>query len=184
MLSPRVTFDTFPGDSSPGRGRARRTYRAWPALFLLVAGCGLAQRRGCLDDQAAGEPRHRRSQSSSLMPPRWFRVFPPLWWALGGWLTGSPVGYGLTGSVAGGPEPRVRGRTTAAGPGGGAAPWGASVAPPPLFPPVEPTPATSAEPREHSHPRAPATRKRVVLLPHAPIQPIDTRTHNRHRTPQ
>ncbi len=56
--------------------------------------------------------------AAPLMPPRWLGVFPLVWWALGGWPTGSPVGYGLTGSVAGGPEPRVQG--TAAGPGGGA----------------------------------------------------------------
>ena len=128
---------------------------------------------------------HRRA--AALLPPRWLRVLPPLWWALGGWLTGSPAGYGLTGSVTGGPEPRgwVQGRTTPAGPGGGATPWGASVAPPPVFPPVEPTPAASAESRDHSHLCAPATRTRVVLLPHAPIQPADTRTHHhRRRTPQ
>ncbi len=67
---------------------------------------------------------HRRA--AALMPPRWLRVFPRLRWALGGWRTGFPVGYGLTGLVAGGPEPwvRVRGRSTAAGPGGGAALWG------------------------------------------------------------
>lgn len=126
---------------------------------------------------------HRRA--AALMPPRCLQVFPPVWWPLGGWPTGSPVAYGLTGSVAGGPEPRVRvrGRNTAAGPGGGAAPWGASVAPPPLFPPVEPAPAASAESREHSRSSAPATRKRVVLLPHAPIEPTDTRTPNR-RTPE
>jgi hypothetical protein len=123
--------------------------------------------------------------AAALMPPRWLRVFPLVWWELGGWSTGSPVGYGLTGSTAGGPEPRVRvrGRTTAAGPGGGAASQGASVAPPPLFPPVEPTPAASAESREHSHLCAPATRKRVVLLPHVPIELADTRTRNR-RTPE
>lgn len=64
--------------------------------------------------------------AAPLLPPRWLRVFAPVWWALGGWPTGSPVGYCLTRSVAGGPEPRVRvrGRSTAAGPGGGAAPWG------------------------------------------------------------
>ncbi len=122
-------------------------------------------------------------RAAALMPPRWLRVVPPLWWALEGLLTGSPVGYGLAGSVAGGPEPRVRGRTRAAG-SGGAAPWRASVAPPPVFPPVEPTPAPSAEPRDHSHPCTPATRTRVVLLPHAPIQPTDTRTHHRRRTPR
>lgn len=120
-----------------------------------------------------------------LMPPRWLGVFPVVWWALGGWPTGSPVGYGLTGSVAGGPEPRVgvRGRSTAAGLGGGAALWGASVAPPPLFPPVESTPAASAESHEHNHLSAPAIRERVVLLPHAPIEPTDTGTQNR-RTPE
>ncbi|HZA15320.1 MAG TPA: hypothetical protein VE645_00220, partial [Pseudonocardiaceae bacterium] len=44
-------------------------------------------------------------RAAPLMPPRWLRVVPPLWWALGGWLTGSPAGYGLTGSVAGGLNP-------------------------------------------------------------------------------
>jgi hypothetical protein len=117
--------------------------------------------------------------AAPLMPPRWLGVFPVAWWALGGWLTGSPVGYGLTGSVAGGPEPRVRGRSTAAGLGGGAVLWGASVAPSPLFPPVEPTPAASAESHEHNHLSAPAIRERIVLLPHAPIEPTDTRTQNR-----
>jgi hypothetical protein len=119
--------------------------------------------------------------AAPLMPPRWLGVFPVVWRALGGWPTGSPVGYGLTGSVAGGPEPRVgvRGRSTAAGPGGGAALWGASVAPPPLFPRVEPTLADSAESHEHSHLCAPAIRERVVLLPHAPIEPTDSGTQDR-----
>lgn len=101
-------------------------------------------------------------RAAALMPPRWLRVFPRLWRALGGLPTGSLVRYGLTGSVAGGPKTRVqgRGRTTATGPGGSAAPWGASAVPLPVFPPVEPTPAASVEPRQHSHPCAPATRTR------------------------
>ncbi|MGH3695101.1 MAG: hypothetical protein ACRDRX_14125 [Pseudonocardiaceae bacterium] len=74
----------------------------------------------------------------------------------------------MTGSVAGGPESGVRGRGAAAGARGGAAPE-ASV-PPPLFPPVEPVLAVSAEFREDIQwpdgSSASATRKRVVLLPH------------------
>jgi hypothetical protein len=57
-------------------------------------------------------------------------------------------------------------------------PWGASVVPPPLFPAVEPASSVSAESREHSQrpdsSSPPATRKRVVLLPHAQIEPPDT----------
>jgi hypothetical protein len=126
---------------------------------------------------------HRRA--AALMPPRWLRVFPAVRWTLGGWPTGSPVGDSLTESVTGGPETRVRsrGRSTAAGPGGDAAPWGALVAPPPVFPSIEPTPAASAKSSQHRHPCAPATRTRIVLLPHAPIEPTDTPPHN-HRAPQ
>jgi hypothetical protein len=46
---------------------------------------------------------HRRAAHLAL--PRWLRVFPAGWRALMGWCAGSPVGYGLTGSVTGGPEP-------------------------------------------------------------------------------
>ena len=122
-------------------------------------------------------------RAAPLMPSRWLRVFPSVWHALGGRPTGSPVRYGLTGSVAGGSEPRVRGRGTAAGPGGGTDPWGASVAPPSVFPPVEPTPPANVESCKPSHPFTPVTRTRVVLLPHAAIQPTNSRIHN-HRTPQ
>lgn len=174
----KIPSGTFPGDSSPGRSRVRRTYRVLPALFLL--GCSVvAEGRGRLDGQAVGGTRRWHRGATPLMPPRWLGVSPLVWWALGGWPTGSPVGYGLTGSVAGGPKPRVQGRSTAAGPGGGADPWGASAAPPPLFPPVEPTPAASPESHEHNRLSAPAIRERVVLLPHAPIEPTDTRTQNR-----
>jgi hypothetical protein len=124
-------------------------------------------------------------RAAALMPPRWLRAVPPVWWALVGWCAGSPVGYGLTGSVTGGPEPlgSGSGRSTAAGLGGGATPWGVSVAPPPVVLPVEPAPAASAESRKHSHSFATATRKRVVLLPHAPSEPTDTRPFH-CRTPQ
>jgi hypothetical protein len=119
---------------------------------------------------------HRRA--TALIPPRWLRPFPPVWWALVGWCAGSPVGHGLTGSVTGGgPEPLASGsdRSTAAGLGGGATPWGVSVAPPPVLLPVEPAPAASAESRQHSLSFGATTRKRVVLLPHAPTEPTDTR---------
>jgi hypothetical protein len=130
-----------------------------------------------------------RRGAAPVMPPRWLRVLSP---ARVSSSKRSPVGDNLTGSVTGGSEPevRVRGRKTAAGPGGGAAPGAVWAAPPPLFlsiePPAKLTPAASAEVREDSQGIAgsspPTTRKRVVLLPHAQIEPSDTRAHNR-RTP-
>jgi hypothetical protein len=75
---------------------------------------------------------------------------------------------------------RVRGRRTAADPGGGGIeiPCEVSVPPPPLLLPAEQVPAAKAESHEHSQwtpgSSAPATRKRVVLLPHAPAKPTDT----------
>lgn len=73
--------------------------------------------------------------------------------------------------------------TTTAGPGGGAAlGGGASVAPPPIFSPVEP--AATTDSGEHSELPVdagywPATRQRVVLLPHARTEPANTRPDNR-----
>jgi hypothetical protein len=125
------------------------------------------------------------------MSPHWLRGLPGAWWALVGGSARFPWGYGLRGS--GGrrdPEPgvRVRGRNSAAGPGVGATCCEASVAPAPLFPPAEsvfplaePAPAASVESREHSQQpdgsSAPATRKRVVLLPHAQIERRTGRAH-------
>jgi hypothetical protein len=182
VLSPRVAFDTFAGkidprspstftgDSSRGWSRARRTYRTLHASFFCVAGCGPAQGKGRQDDQAPDGLRHRPSQSSSPDATT-LAASVPFGAACARGATGFLARYGLTGSVADDPEPRVRARSTATGPGGGAAPGGASVAPQPVFPPVEPTPAASATSREPSHPSAPATRTRVVLLPHVPSQP-------------
>ncbi|MGH3773067.1 MAG: hypothetical protein ACRDRW_17020 [Pseudonocardiaceae bacterium] len=81
-------------------------------------------------------------------------------------------------------------KNTAAGPGGGAdLGRGVSVAPPPTCPPAEPAPAAIADCREHSEGAvglghwvlsAPATRGRVVLLPHTRTEPPDIRpTHRR-----
>lgn len=74
------------------------------------------------------------------------------WRILVGWSARTPVGYGSTGSSGRQPEPGagVRGRNTAAGPGGGAALVGASVAPPPVFSPAEPTAAQTTGSRELS----------------------------------
>jgi hypothetical protein len=126
--------------------------------------------------------------AARMMPPRrWLRMLP----ALVGNSRPSPVGETQTESMTGGSEPevRVRGRNTAAGPSGGAAPDEISAAPPPLFLPIElpaqppPASAKSRERNQRSHGGpAPVTRKRVVLLPHAPIEPPDTRPHQR-RTP-
>jgi hypothetical protein len=54
------------------------------------------------------------------------------------------------------------------------------VAPPPISPPVEPTPALTTESRKHSEPPAdadlpPLPRQRVVLLPHAQTKLTNTR---------
>ena len=110
-------------------------------------------------------------RAATLAPPRWLGVFAPVWWALREWFAGSPVGYG---SVAGGPDPRVwvRGRSTAAGPGGGAAPWGVSVCHRLCSHPSSRRPAASVESREHSDPSAQPTRKRVVLLSRPRSSPL------------
>ncbi len=154
-----------------------------PYLWLLM----WAVRRG--EDVEMQELRAGRSMS-----PRWLRVFPPAWWALVGWSARFPVGYDLTGSSDRQPgtqgsgskdEYSRRSRRWRC-------PWGASVAPPPIFPPAEPATAATAESRGHSQrpvdtghcARLPASpppviRKRVVLLPHAQIEPADTQPHNR-----
>lgn len=120
-----------------------------------------------------------RCGAASLMRPRWLRVLPSV---LVGWSERLPVGYGLTGS-GGRPGTQGSGRNIVAGPGGGAAPGAVWVAPPPLPMPVEPTPVVSTQSREHSQRpdgvSAPVTRQRVVLLPHAPIEPTDTRVRRR-----
>jgi hypothetical protein len=115
---------------------------------------------------------HRRA--APLTPPRWLRLFPPVWSVLTRWFAGFPVGYDLTRSVANGPKPRgaVQGTSTAAGPHGGAAPRGISVAPPPLLPPIAPTPTASTEPHEHGNAFTPPTRKRTVLLPRPRPSPL------------
>lgn len=116
-----------------------------------------------------------------------------------GWSARTPVGHGSTGSSGRQPEPgaRVRGRTAAAGPGGGAALVGASVAPPLICPPVEPAAARITDSPDLSDRRVDAghgarlpalsspdreivlLRRRVVLLPHARIEPTDTQLNNR-----
>ena len=82
-----------------------------------------------------------------------------------GWSARTPAGYGSTGSSGRQPElgAGVRGRTTAAGPGGGAALMGESVAPPPVFSPVEPTAAQTTGSRELSEWRVDAGHR--VRLP-------------------
>ncbi len=129
-----------------------------------------------------------------LMSPSWLKALRPAWRGLVGWSARASRSYGPTGSSGRQPEPRVRvrGMSTAAGPGGGAALEGASVAPPPLFSPVEPAPTAPPDSPEHSQRPAdagpgaqpangplPATRQRVVLLQHARPKPTDTRPNNR-----
>jgi hypothetical protein len=69
--------------------------------------------------------------------PSWLRAFRPAWRTLAGRPAQTPVGHSPTGSSGRQPEPwvGVQGISAAAGPGGGAALGGLSVAPPPAFPP-------------------------------------------------
>lgn len=98
---------TFPCRSSPGRSRARRTYRVLPAL--LSSDCWLQTGAG-KGNVMMIKPRMRQGvghrRAARLALPRWLRVFPAVWRALTGWCAGSPVGYGLTESGTGGTEPR------------------------------------------------------------------------------
>jgi hypothetical protein len=120
--------------------------------------------------EARCRPSRRNAPDTATLAPS----APP---ALVGWSECSPVGYSLTGSDG---QPGTRGpgsgRNTAVGSGGGAAPCEASVAPPSLFLPVEAPVelafAAAAEAGEHNQRpdggSVPATRQRVVLLPHSP----------------
>jgi hypothetical protein len=94
------------------------------------------------------------------MSPSWPRTFRPAWRTLVGWSAHTPVGHGPTGSSGRQPEPEagVQGLSTAAGPGGGAALEGASVAPPPIVPPAQPVPAALTDSREHSQRQVDAGR--------------------------
>jgi hypothetical protein len=89
------------------------------------------------------------------------------------------VGYGLAGSSGRQPKPEagIRGTSTAPGPGGDALDEGAPVAPL-IVTPVEPVPTGATDSREPHrrrlpHGPSPATRQRVVLLPHARTTPTD-----------
>jgi hypothetical protein len=138
------------------------------------------------------------------MSPSWPRALHPAWWALVvglhelRWVTAQSFSNRQ-------PEPEmgVRGiRTAAAGPGGGATlGWGASVAPPLIFPPSEAgtradivadlgaprpsvlltqhQPLSALQPAATANSPVPPARVRVVLLPHARTEPTDTRANNR-----
>lgn len=84
--------------------------------------------------------------------PDWPSVLRLAWRMVVGWCAGIAVGYGSTGSSGRRSEPGagVRGRSTAAGPGGGTALVGASVASPPLFSSVEPKAAHTTDSGELS----------------------------------
>jgi hypothetical protein len=137
--------------------------------------------RGRRDGRATGGRGIGHGEAAPVMASRWLRVFPAAWWALAGWSARSPVGYGPSG--CGGRRPGPLGAGSGEEYSGRSRRWrcpcAASVAPPPLFSSVEPPPSASTESCEHDQrpdgSTPPATRKRVVLLPHAPDRGPDTR---------
>jgi hypothetical protein len=118
---------------------------------------------------------------TGLVRPPLLRVFPSGWRALIERFAGSPVGYDLTGSVVGGFEPRVRGRSTAVGPGGGAAPWGYRWHHRLCGQPSSRRPLPAQSLREHSDPSPAPTCKREVLLPRPRSSPLTRPTTAAHR---
>lgn len=115
----------------------------------------------------------------------WLRLFSAAWWALVCRSARFSVGYGLTG--CGGRRPGTLGAGSGEEYSGRSrrwhCPWTASVAPPPLFSSVEQPPSASAESCEQGQRpdgcSPPTTRKRVVLLPHAQIEPPQHPIHSR-----
>jgi len=73
------------------------------------------------------------------MSPSWPRAFRLVWRAPVGWCAQTPVGHSSTGSSGRQPDP-----------GPGSAHGRASVVPPPILWPVEPTPAATTDSRENS----------------------------------
>lgn len=125
-----------------------------------------------------------------LMSPNWLGGLHRAWRGLVDWFARTPVSHGSTASTGRQPESAdwMRVESTAAGPGSGAALEGAPAALPPIVPPVDPPPAATTDFHGHSHrsvdPKPPpATRQRVVQLPHAPTHATDTPTQTPHRWP-
>jgi hypothetical protein len=90
----------------------------------------------------------------SVFPtPGWPRTFRPAWWGTRG-LSRTNSGGSRPDRIprpAAQPETGPRGRSAAAGPGGGTTlGWGASVAPPPVFPPEPAATTASGEHRERA----------------------------------
>ncbi|MGH3685690.1 MAG: hypothetical protein ACRDSM_11680 [Pseudonocardiaceae bacterium] len=84
------------------------------------------------------------------MSPRWFRVFPAVWWALVSWSARCPVAPPpLSRPVEPAPAASTESRENS------------------------PQPADTEYRALSAWP--PAARKRVVLLPHSQIEPTDTR---------
>jgi hypothetical protein len=116
---------------------------------------------------SAGRPGgcHARSATVAIVEvarPRisssWPSALRRAWRMVVGWSARTPVGYGSTGSSGRQPESAagVRGRNTAAGPGGGAAVVGASVASASVFSAVEPMAAHATDSAELSERRVDA----------------------------
>ncbi|MGH3802326.1 MAG: sigma factor-like helix-turn-helix DNA-binding protein, partial [Pseudonocardiaceae bacterium] len=104
------------------------------------------------------------------MSPSWLRAFRPALRALAGWSARTPVGHGPAGSSGRQPDHEAggRGMGTVAGPGGGAALEGVSVAPPPAFLP----PAVITDSREHSEWSAEARLRALIATLPSPDREI------------
>lgn len=145
--------------------RVRRTALSTSRPGVVIHLVGLSR----LSDVAhrAGDP---------LLSSDW----PRAWRMIIGWPIPTPVGHGPTGSNGRQPklEAGVRGTSTAAGPGGGAALGGeASVAPPPILQSVEAAPNATRDSREPCH-------HRVVARHRAPPPALIATLSSLERQPQ
>ncbi len=99
------------------------------------------------------------------MLPRWLRGFSAAWTVLLGWSVLRGIVRAIASRAAHPGQPHDRGR------------------PPAQVRPTQQQVPSASHPPQIISDSAPATRKRVVLLPHVPIEPTDTRPDQR-RTPE
>jgi hypothetical protein len=137
-----------------------------PLFLLSAAEWELTEREqdtGDAELQVRSGIGHRKA--GPLMSPRWLRRFSAAWWALLSWSVLRRIVRGVAGRGA---RPGQPGR-----PG----------CPPDQVRPAQQAPRASPPAAQAHRDSPPTARTRVVLLPHTPIIPTDTRSHNR-RTPE